>query len=170
MKVRTLPSEGKYEAPKDWSFMQVRDYLDINDTSRVYMRRIKIIDTPWFGIYIHFLLHPDGASYPLHDHPWDFVSIILDGDYTEQVPVGKIEFGPGMDSFGVRWKYWKRWSIHKMKATDIHKITRLGKSPTTTLLLRGPIKRKWGFYTIGGWIESSKYFEEYWPDHDKDSG
>ena len=38
--------------------------------------RTRIVQTPWFGVYLHRHLRPDSYR-ELHDHPWSLVSLIL---------------------------------------------------------------------------------------------
>jgi len=138
--------------------------MDITDTSQSYMRRVKIIDTPYFGIYIHRIYRPDGIGYPMHDHPWDFWSFIINGGYDEDL--GHIFMGNHDLVFNHTWrKSRKRFSFHRMRNRQIHKITNLHKVPTTTLVFRGRIRKEWGFYTPEGFVPSGQYFEDNWPDH-----
>jgi hypothetical protein len=49
-----------------------------------YLVRLRIVQTPWFGIYLHDIHEDDGDRDP-HNHPWSFLSFVLRGYYTERV-------------------------------------------------------------------------------------
>lgn len=119
-----------------WAFMERFDIPDTY-TNRLYIRRWRIIQTPLFGVFLHKIMLPD-ADRDLHDHPWNFRSIILLGGY------GEIRWR----DHRVQQKYWKRWSVHKVVTTDRHRITNLFRVPTWTLILVGRRSRDWGFWVV----------------------
>ena len=118
------------ERPTVWAFMKARD---IGDGQTVYLRRIYLIATPWFSILLHRIYRPDKQR-DLHDHPWNFLSLILRGEYTETI-------GDAWRQCMVarRWFNWKR-------AEDRHSITHTSRSPVWTLVFTGRRRRKWGFW------------------------
>src|SRR5262245_13303083 len=73
-----------------------------------YLVRLRIIQTPFFGVYLHDIHEDDGDRDP-HNHPWSFLSIVLRGHYRER-------YYP--DPVGARQSYatktHRRFSIHKM--------------------------------------------------------
>lgn len=107
---------------------------DIGD----YMQRW-ILSTPWGTVRLHHILRSDNAQ-SLHDHPWDFYSFLLTGGYLEVTPEGE------------RW--WPRFSVVHHKAEDLHRL--IVARPLWTLVVTGPLRRKWGFQTDTGWV--------YWRD------
>lgn len=111
-----------------------------------YLTRWRLIHTPWFGILLHKIDGPDPDQDP-HDHPWNFISIVLWGGYTEKLVTPL----PLVDSTLVLRttdeQSWGWLSVHKMPLGKYHKIERLHKKPTWTLILTGPRKREWGFLT-----------------------
>lgn len=110
---------------------------DIYINHNLYMRRWRIGPRNFIGIRLHHILQSDNDRWP-HDHPFDFISIILKGGYIEHQPDGSsIYYGPG--------------SIIVRKAEDLHQLELLDK-PTWTLVIRGKIRRKWGYMTDSGWI------------------
>lgn len=127
-----------------WALMATYD-IPCED-GELYLRRLRIVQTPLFGVYLHEL-HKSDAGRQLHDHPYSFVSIILKGGYRELVPIHQV---PGFRVNMLR--HWKRWSVHYMPAEHRHRIDSLDKKPTWSLLLVGRRKRVWGFYTSQGWI------------------
>lgn len=122
-----------------------------------YLRRLRVVETPWFGVYLHEMRGPDPGR-DLHDHPWEFVSVILKGGYTELVPAQQPKDShAGLASFAKRWDTWKVGSVHYMRATDQHTIEQLLGVPTYTLVLRGRRKRTWGFHTKDGFVPWNEY-------------
>ena len=56
----------------------------ISKNGKVHFRRWNVLSTPWFSIYIHGIYEEDKEQH-LHDHPWDFMSMVLKGSYSEQL-------------------------------------------------------------------------------------
>lgn len=121
------------------------DIADASEPDTVYLTRWRIISTPWFGVYLH-AIHQDDGIRPLHDHPWDFIRIILWGSYVEQRPNGRY----------VRMRQ-GRWSA--MPALGLHAIRRLMRTPTWTLCLVGRRQRDWGYQTADGWIPHKEFHQ-----------
>lgn len=110
-------------------------------SGRTYLERLRIVQTPWGGLYLHRIAAKD-SDVP-HDHPWDFRSFILWGGYTEVLcndhkPVGTVDR-----------KRWRRWQLRRAEVS--HYIATV-QPHTYTLLLVGPRKRNWGFWTDHGWV------------------
>lgn len=133
-----------------WKFMERFDIDDIADPGNVYMTRWYILKTPLFGIYLHKIIRPDHDR-ELHDHPWNFIPIILKGRYLEELPSGELA-------------YRSTGSVRLMRATDRHRIDTLDGDPVWTLCLVGRKKREWGFYTDDGWMWWGDYI------HNKELG
>lgn len=95
------------------------------------------IDVGLFGIYLHDIAAPD-PGLDMHDHPWAFVTLILRGGYFELAADAR---RPELPTF----RRWGRWSMHRMRQTDAHRITR-AEPGTVTLVLRGRKTRSWGYY------------------------
>jgi hypothetical protein len=131
------------------------------DRDGPYITRLRIVQTPWFGIYLHRIHKPDQPI--MHDHPWSFASLVLRGCYWERTAVGLAEAqmfaltnGEGRRLF--RGKLQKRgWlSIHRMRLAEFHTITHLAGS-VWTLVVVGPRRRDWGFATEHGWQQHDDY-------------
>jgi hypothetical protein len=117
-----------------------------------YLARLRIIDTPWFGVYLHDIFEPDGDRDP-HNHPWSFISIVLRGRYDEKF------FWNPEKSLNRMWrrKSHKRFSAHRMDAHAAHRITYAAPG-LKTLIIRGPRKPKgWGFFTSEGYVPWQEY-------------
>src|SRR5258708_6676388 len=54
-------------------------------------RRSRLELTRARAIRFHHILASDPGT-DLHDHPWDFVSVMLAGDYTEITPAGTVRY------------------------------------------------------------------------------
>jgi hypothetical protein len=135
---------------KDWALGRRFDIMDANDPTQLYLRRWRLIQTPWFALYLHKVLLPDDDRH-MHDHPYNFSSLVLRGGYKEVV-----DYGDGW-SWG---RSHKAGSIHHMKAEWLHKIVSLKRVPTWTLLFVGRRRRTWGFWTENGWVAWHNYERE----------
>lgn len=103
---------------------------------------------------IHYFDKAEPADAPYHDHPFDFVSFIISGGYTEEIKYHQPEDN-----------YWHTWhtrclpgTSRQVKATDIHKITHVAPGGCYTLILPGPWKRKSGFWRFD---ENGAKFREW---------
>lgn len=148
------------EAPKvkgqrspRWAFM-AKMLIECKKNNGVvpYLFRLRIIQTPWFGIYLHDIFEPDGDRDP-HNHPWSFISIILRGSYTELVyPFPEKAIGSNL----FYEEHWKRFSFHRMGRESAHRITEASPG-LKTLILTGPRRGNWGFFTPQGFMEWQDY-------------
>lgn len=98
---------------------------------------------------VHHLVTAD-YDRALHDHPWDFVSIVLKGGYVEARPAGVEpsfceEDGSELCNVHTR----TAGSIAFRRATDRHRIVYVAPD-TWTLFITGPKRQWWGFYTPKG--------------------
>lgn len=140
------PDTAASQSP--WAFIR---RLAVPGRRGVYLDRLRIIQTPWFAIWLHRLGEPDRDRH-LHDHPRPFVSLVLRGGYVEELPWPSTLSGTcGGYTSHVRWLNIKR-------ATDLHRIVSLDRTPTWTLVFCGPLRRRWGFVTEDGWVDHEAYF------------
>jgi len=93
----------------------------------LYLDRLVLLRTPWFQVLLHRIYRPDRQR-DLHDHPWDFLSLILCGAYVENTPDG------------LRERWWWNWK----RAEDRHSIRAVNRSPVWTLVFCGRKRRTWG--------------------------
>lgn len=123
-------------------------FLGRNDIGN-YMHRW-YLQTPWFTVRLHHILRSDEAR-ALHDHPWDFCSLLLSGGYLE------------VRQDVVKW--WPRFSIVRRRAEDLHRL--VIPKPVWTLVITGPKRREWGFrLPTGEWIHWKKA-QEMWADYEE---
>jgi hypothetical protein len=118
---------------RPWQFME-RFTIKMPDGS-IYLDRLRIIQTPFFGIMLHKFTGPDAEPY-LHDHPWSFFSIVLRGGYRE---MRRNNHTYTADPKRVRF-------FNFMSKHDAHFIYQLDRNPTWTLVIHGRRRRTWGFY------------------------
>jgi hypothetical protein len=133
--------------------IQVRDWLlswfDHSDILRtidgklfVYMRRHKLLTTKLGEVRIHEIMLSDQDEF-LHDHPFNFVSIMLAGSYEEtwRDPVQHVTPIDYSTHVEVR----SALSVRYVPATRLHKLRLVGGGKVWTLVLTGPRNRQWGF-------------------------
>lgn len=152
-----VPVKYPYVGGTKWNFMKWADIPDARDLRRVYLRRLRIVQTPWFALYLHFIYLPDEDRAP-HDHPFSFRSMILRGGYRERVwnvcwtEPERRHILPGLER-----RTWRRFSVHATPRTVAHIIEYL-KPGTVTLVWAGPKKQEWGFYPINAkWVPWAEY-------------
>jgi len=125
---------------KNWSFFTIEKIC--NDKGQIYLKRYRLIETPYFKVYLHRILLSD-SDRAMHCHPWDFTSIILYNGYIEHTP----------DNINVC----KMGDIIRHKAEDLHRLELLPGQTCTSLVITGKKRRTWGFQTISKWIPFYEY-------------
>ena len=139
-----------------WAFMKVFNIPDAIEPDKTYLRRWRVIQTPWFAIYLHKIFLPD-RDRPMHDHPFNFWSLILKGGYEERVNRTVWQAELGWENMVIT-NSWRAWSWHKMSIIDCHNIDRLYESPTWSLVFVGRRQKDWGFVVPGeGWVQHKEY-------------
>jgi hypothetical protein len=106
------------------------------------MERFWIFRTRWLSARIHRILRSDHDR-DLHDHPWDYASVILRGGYWEVTDAGRRWYGPG--------------SIVFRRAEHLHRLVLPAGEPATTLFVHRRKSRDWGFRTESGWVDWKTY-------------
>jgi len=95
--------------------------------------------------YRHCILKSDDDR-ALHDHPWDSVSVVLEGVLKEHLSDGSsriLEIGK---------PYFR-------KATDAHRLEVI-EGPVWTDFFTGPKVREWGFHCPQGWVHWKEFTAE----------
>lgn len=116
-----------------------------------YLARLRLVQTPLFGIYLHDIYEPDDGD--PHNHPWPFVSIVLRGAYQETV-LPKPKTQPKY----IVTKHHRRFSAHFMGRHAAHRVMQLSQEPVKTLILVGPrSKAGWGFFRGGLYTPWQEY-------------
>lgn len=118
---------------KSWAFWR---WCDIRTNGEIYLTRLTLLKTPWFGLKLHWIRKPD-PDRDLHDHPWWFASLVLRGGYDELV--NEYPWDTSMTKRkAVRWFNYKN-------TVSGHRIIAV-KPKTLTLVFTGPKAKSWGFY------------------------
>lgn len=120
----------------------------VSKYGQIHFRRFRLLQTPWFAIYIHQILKSD-EDQDMHDHPWNFTSVILEGSYMEACKIA-----PDFDSIHYRTYY--SGDVIEHKAEDAHKLTLKSQEVWTLVLVSGRT-RYWGYQTPAGWIGHEEY-------------
>ena len=109
---------------------------------KLHFCRWEILKTRWFSIYIHGIYASDKDKH-LHNHPWDYKSIVLKGSYVEETTNGLniLKFG----------------TITSKDGNDYHKIKQLLTKSVYTLFIVSPVKRVWGYQVDGSFIDNEEY-------------
>lgn len=107
------------------------------------MKRRWFLVTPWFSVRIHNILRSDNDRH-LHDHPFNYATLILSGGYWEHLADGsKTWYGPG--------------SFRTARADTLHRLELPNNSTTWSFFMMGKRKRDWGFQTEKGWVDHKTY-------------
>lgn len=118
----------------------------------VYMERWHLLQRHWwtFGIRmrVHRIATPDLDRH-LHDHPWPFLSIVLQGFYVEERPLERDPCFAG-DYELCYLTQRKAGSIAYRRPTDRHRICHISEGGVWTIFVTGPARQWWGFFTPGG--------------------
>lgn len=124
-----------------------REILSRTDKTSLYLRRFYLKrDGVDFHLYLHYFVRGDDDKF-VHDHPWDFQTLILNKGYTEELKNGQKYFRePGV------------WSPRR-PAEWAHKV-HLTKGPVWTLFKTFGKRKEWGFLTDKGWVAHDEYLGE----------
>lgn len=116
-----------------------------------YIRRWWVIPrNRWANIYLHQIMRDDDDR-ALHDHPWDNVSIVLDGPgYLEVKPSAVVARHRG--------------SIVLRRAEAAHRLVLFRDAsgapvPTWSLFVTGRLRRSWGFHCPKEWRHWKKFVD-----------
>ena len=118
----------------------------ISRTGILHFRRWTILKTPWFDVYLHGIYQADSDQH-LHDHPWDYTSYILHGEFVEK----------SLEEGHIKYHKVRRGQLIKNRAERFHKINALMTKSVYTLFITGKPKRDWGYWVNGTWIQHDEY-------------
>lgn len=144
-----------------WRFLQ-REIIP-SPAGEPYLVRYRLFECPRFGIYLHHILLSDDDRH-LHCHPWSFISVLLWGSYDEvyfsTTSLYQTRLTPSGDKpIGITEQIHRRApSACFRRAEHAHRL--LLSKPCWTLVLRGPHRRAWGFYTESGWVDAKEYIQD----------
>lgn len=112
---------------------------DVGDND-IYMKRFVVAKNKFFSIYIHEFWRSDYDVH--HDHPWDFLTYIIRGGYTEEV----LKWNSG-NLFPHKRKV-KAGNFLIRNAEHIHRVIIKEHSFPLTICVQGPKRRQWGFWKL----------------------
>jgi hypothetical protein len=147
---------------------------DIIIGGELYMRRFFVSPRSWKKrLFLHCIIKPDDQRV-LHDHPWDFATLILARGYAETF-VDAIRCDTPI---GPQTGYYVRVNrtrislprqFRKYKAYHTHAVNPF-KGPAWTLVIAEQATRTWGFHTAEGWMDWRTYLglPQDTPDHPED--
>jgi hypothetical protein len=105
---------------------------EIRPNGDPYLTRWRLIETPWFGVYLHRFVAGDPEPYTLHNHPWEGFSYVFGRGYLE----GRAEGPPG-DLLGmIAWRFVR--GVNRIHRNTYHRVELLDeRRPVWSLLVRG---------------------------------
>jgi hypothetical protein len=153
-----------------WGFLSA---MDIGADGDPYLDRLRLIETPWFAVFLHHIHRPDKDPDP-HDHPWTFWSWVIAGSYREQMWPDKRLAGTGTGQYVIRER--GRWSLRHLDRKAAHLIRDID-GPLWTLVITGRSggTESWGFWVHGEFVPWRTYIsangaQEYAAAKDREDG
>jgi len=117
-----------------WGILQT---FVIGKQDNPMMKRLRLVQTPLFGVYVHFIYREDLDPVP-HDHPWTFWRCVLRGGYMENYLDD-----PGRGQYRLRVQ--RQWRVGRFPTDHAHRIV-VVKPGTVSLVIVGRKRRVWGFW------------------------
>jgi hypothetical protein len=141
-----MPVKYGHSTGNLWAFWKWADTPSQINEGQVYLRRLRVVNTPWFSLMVHWINEPDTGRWP-HDHPWAFYSWVVRGEYTEDL----------YDILGwiIDKRVHKQGSVHLMSFDLAHRITSISDG-LMTVVLTGKRQRRFRFWTPEGKIPWDK--------------
>lgn len=125
-----------------WWFNHKTPAQVIGSLNDPYLFRWKLIPmNRLLNVYLHLFVRSDRDV--AHDHPWDNLSIILQGSYTENA------YGKSLIRKPFRPIFRTAESSHRLEVSGL----------VWSLFITGPKRRSWGFYAPEGWIPWRKFLK-----------
>lgn len=103
-------------------------------------------DRPLENAYLHVFRRSD-EDRALHDHPWSWLTVLLEGSYWEHIPADPRD--PAGET--VRRHRTAGDVVARGDAAHPHRIELIDGQPVTTLFLTALKFREWGFWCERGW-------------------
>ena len=133
--------------PYMYRWQPMRDYFAHSDDLAKIDKLADLIALPFrpANVYIHRFARSDDDR-ALHDHPWPWASVVLQGCYDEHVPIN-----PDDAAGATRRQHRARGSYAICQGgASPHRIE-LRKTQPLTLFITGAKYREWGFHCSTGW-------------------
>lgn len=159
------------------SLIRYRRMRLVRDDGRVYLDRwgLQLIRNregvhdrdAWGGIFLHVMRAPD-PGIDLHDHPWCFLTVPVVGSYIEERSPSRYAGRYARDADAIlaefsaeqargERQHVRRWRPRVMRLDECHRITDLLGRYVVTVVMHGPVRRTWGFYTADGFDTEGVY-------------
>lgn len=152
---QNMPKVGcSNHSPRTW---KVKWAETLGKEECPYLKRWRF-QTPWFSVRLHHFYRSDDKRAP-HDHPFSFITLVLKGAYfdlgeqmVDHLRPGSLRYRPATHRHSVVVDY-----------NDGTKFSsRYGRTNGVwTIILTGPMVRRWGFWVNGKFRKSNKYFLMY---------
>lgn len=116
--------------------------------SELHFRRWRIIETPWFNIYIHTIYQSDKDLHP-HNHPFSYITIPLINGYLEESVdwVNNTHIYYDIEGSWFNYRFWGWY----------HKIMLWSERPATTLVLTSGRNHGWGYLVNDIHVDHKEY-------------
>lgn len=134
---------------KDWfrKLFLVKEI--VSRQGEIHFRRYRVIQTPWFAVYVHQICQSD-LDKDMHDHPWNYTSLILKGIYREAS-----RLFPYFDE--TRNTINSSCDLVSHRAEDAHQLTLLTPEVWTLVFTSGR-NRVWGYrLSDNSWMDHKTY-------------
>jgi hypothetical protein len=123
------------------------EHITGHGSTETYLLRYQVVKSRYFNFYIHRVLRSD-YDVP-HDHPWDFFTYMVDGEYSECRYEKKNDGSELICTIEERPKgayaFRKAADVHKLVVKKNRSVVEKEEAPLT-LFITGPHKRTWGFW------------------------
>lgn len=139
-----IPSEAH---PYMYRWQPMREYFAHSNDLQHINALAKLIALPFkpVNVYIHRFVRSDD-DLALHDHPWPWASLVLQGSYDEHVPINRPDpAGPTFRQHRARDSY-----MICQDGASPHRVE-LSETQPLTLFITGAKYREWGFHCNTGW-------------------
>ena len=118
-------------------------------TGELHFQRWRLFSCPWYRIYLHKICLPDYDEHR-HDHPWNFISLILKGGYLEK-------FATVSNYNLVFNELRKPGALVKRSRDDVHKVEKLLSDSNWSLVFAWGKYENWGYRVDDQWIDHKSY-------------
>ncbi|MBY0274704.1 hypothetical protein K2Z84_05150 [Candidatus Binatia bacterium] len=121
-----------------------------------YMERYWLFRTRWLACRLHVILRSDDDR-ALHDHPWDYATVILRGGYTEITPNPFRLWDEPWRPIAQRRERIEPGRVLFRRVESLHRLEVPDGSTCLTMFFTRPKRRTWGFQTPQGWVSHHDY-------------
>ena len=117
----------------------------------LHFKRWKLFSLKKYNVYLHAIYKADEDLY-LHNHPWDYTSIILYGTFVEKVRSNNLG-----EIVKYRYNHLHFGSVVKRKSNIFHKIVRLESEVVYSLFITTKNHDTWGYDVDNKFVDSETF-------------